>query len=294
MSSPVNSSADKSLSTKRPNWLDVLSIFGNDLQTICIDITRDTIIPARDLQRCLYLHLPRFTPEQLVDRRTLLNDAERLLQIMIDNREPCLNLTSQDKLLDFRKEDIIFNEVNNELAQTIYANFHYLGTGREGIAHLGLYHKRVPEIPMALMTLSEMDIQHLKYELSDKQNQVLVVSRSFAFDWAPRNSISFLTSQIRSWIKQRRSTVAMLLTYINPNLGFTGASYAASGWHLYGRKDIFYRYLHDRYLTYRTTTQLSDNEKLEIRKSYITLAPLNILTIGVAHNARLGMTRAID
>ena len=43
-----------------------------------------------------------------------------------------------------------------------------------------------------------------------------------------------------------------MLTYVNPNMGFTGSSYRASGWCLLGTEPgTSYRYLDHRYVTDR-------------------------------------------
>jgi len=77
-----------------------------------------------------------------------------------------------------------------------------------------------------------------------------VVSRIFAFDGTPKNSISYLLS--RAAESEHAAGIEDLTTYVNPNLGFDGVSYRASGWRLLGiEPGTTYRYLDDLYITDR-------------------------------------------
>lgn len=262
-------------------WLDLLMRLDADVNRICRDIAQTSPISARSLRTALYLHLPRFAVEAILNNQTLSDEAKRLSTIMVDKQSSYLDWNEYPKIQEFDRHDIVFREVNDDIAQTIYERFHYLSTCREGLVHLGLFHRATKNVPMAILTLSAMDIKHLSYQFDDKCNQALVVSRSFAFDWAPRNSISFMMAQVRRWVNKKWPPIATLITYVNPNLGFTGSSYVASGWRVAGWKDILYRYFRDQYVTYRSAEQLSDQEKLEIRRSSMPLAPLTILTVNI-------------
>jgi hypothetical protein len=51
---------------------------------------------------------------------------------------------------------------------------------------------------------------------------------------------------------EKNHGVSDYVTYVNPNMGFTGSSYRASGWHLLGTEPgTTYRYLDERYITDR-------------------------------------------
>jgi len=61
------------------------------------------------------------------------------------------------------------------------------------------------------------------------------VSRVYAFDIAPANSISLLLSKVRAALRRQPpgevgEQIDLLLTAVDPNLGFSGASYRASNW----------------------------------------------------------------
>ena len=55
-----------------------------------------------------------------------------------------------------------------------------------------------------------------------------MISRVFAFDWAPRKLISDLLARTERSHLAVHEDVRILLTYLNPSMGFTGASYRAA------------------------------------------------------------------
>src|SRR5262249_44053150 len=65
-------------------------------------------------------------------------------------------------------------------------------------------------------------------------------------------SISSLLARVRRALISSHPQVRALLTYMNPNLGFTGSSYRADNWALLGKeegtRDL---YVHGNYLTDR-------------------------------------------
>jgi hypothetical protein len=92
-----------------------------------------------------------------------------------------------------------------------------------------------------------------------------VVSRVFAFDSAPRNTISYLLS--RAADEERHLGTNVLTTYVNPNMGFSGSSYRASGWRLLGEEPgTRYRYVDERYVTDRALrTMYGERTDVELR-----------------------------
>jgi len=55
------------------------------------------------------------------------------------------------------------------------------------------------------------------------------------------------------------------VSYVNPNMGFTGVSYLASAWHLLGEQpNTTYRYLDGRYITDRELAAKFGNHSDEV------------------------------
>jgi hypothetical protein len=267
--------------SEMPNWLSLLDRMRARVALTSSAIADGSSVSVRDLEIALLLHLPRFELWALESESTFTNEAKRLFGRMQQARRNYYHWANRPKITEFHKSEVHFAACSIEIAQAIYEKFHYIGACREGVAHLGLFHDSFPEIPMALMTLSEMDIQHLSHLFEDEANQALVVSRSYAFDWAPRNSISFLTSRVKEWVRRSAPSTRLLFTYVNPNLGFKGTSYDASGWRVFGWKDTRYRYFHDNYVTYRDMLRLSPHERRQITTSRVKLAPLNLLATSI-------------
>jgi hypothetical protein len=136
---------------------------------------------------------------------------------------------------------------------------------------------------MALATLSPMDIGNLEplFPVEDSRKRCLVLSRLFAFDWAPRNTISFLLGQMSRWAASEAPEVDWLLTYLNPNLGFTGASYQASNWSLILEMAVRYAYLDDDYITFRALMAVPPERRQALRYSQYALQPLKLFRYGL-------------
>jgi hypothetical protein len=181
--------------------------------------------------------------------------------------------------------------VEPQTAEIVHRACHYLGSFRGDSIHLGLYsdtdtgqHANL----VSLVTLSNLDLPHVIPALPPgmKRDQVLVLSRLYSFPWGPRNTISYTLGRVFSWIREHKPDVRILLTYLDPNLGFQGTVYRATNWVLFGReKKNRYLYLDGNYVTDRRMIRdygTADLTKLEpllgnrITSSQQPLRPLEI------------------
>jgi len=146
-------------------------------------------------------------------------------------------------------------QVAPELAAPLHRHFHYLGSPRADGLHLGLAcGQSTRHALLGLVTLSTFDLEHLAGPILPpvRACEVLVLSRLVAFPWSPRNTASFMLARLREYLRQCRPAVRVLLTYLDPNLGFTGATYRADNWVLLGREcKKRYLYLDREYVTDR-------------------------------------------
>lgn len=144
-----------------------------------------------------------------------------------------------------------FGEIDPDQARIVTERFHYLRSPRSDGHAYGL--SADDGSLVAICVISPLDVSHLQHMLSShgrSPQHAQVVSRVFAFEGAPKNCISYLLSRCAH--EERRRGVADLVTYVNPNMGFTGISYRASGWSLLGDEPgTTYRYLDGRYITDR-------------------------------------------
>jgi hypothetical protein len=263
-------------------WPLLKASWESDIQEACYKITKDSIVSPRDLQTCLFLHLPRFSQDQ-INHTVITSEVDRLFTLLLSRRRDYEQWIKRPKISELIQADIAVRCCEDEIAQAVYERFHYIGSPRKGLVHLALYHCSEPDIPMAIMTVSRMDVRHLETLFGPGAEQVAILARSYAFDWAPRNSISFLTGQLRKWLQREMPVLQSLVSYINPNLGFLGTSYAASGWQLFGSKGVIYRYLRNQYLSYRQASSLSAEDAPQVVSSRLNLMPLTLM---ITHTSR--------
>jgi hypothetical protein len=174
-------------------------------------------------------------------------------------------------------------------ARPILERFHYLRSFRENSRHFGLYGDDSGR-PVALASTSANDVKllggiALRNGVAVPQSRV--VSRVFGFPAAPHNAISMLLGQVGRF--ERRNGIRMLLTYVNPNLGFNGGSYRASNWTLAGeepgtaydyvdRSYVTGRALHHRYGT-TDASRLGQILGSRYKRSNMPLLPLWVFAI---------------
>ena len=216
------------------------------------------------LEKVALLHLPRFSPDELAGSQLLTGEIERLALRTAQLLDGYRDLLAIDPIGLLHKNDVRIDLVSASLASAVHERFHYLGAAREG-THYGLFHAAAPDFPAAVATVSPLDVEHLRGQPSGKPAGIL--SRVFAFPWAPRNSISFLLGAVA------RRLPCILFTYVNPNLGFSGSSYRSANWEFRGTKGILYRYLEGNYVTAR---QAFCAPKPQLTLSQFELEPLQI------------------
>lgn len=164
------------------------------------------------------------------------------------------------------------SNVPEDMARIVHERFHYLQSFRAG-QHFGLYLSGESRLA-ALATVSQMDVMRLRHYLPQGQHsRAFLLSRVFAFPWAPRNSLSFLLSSVVRELRERGTEV--LLTWVNPNLCFRGSSYRAANWSLAGTEPVIYRYLNGAYITARQMYGLQlPSSRISFSQS--ALAPLEV------------------
>ncbi|HKV34432.1 MAG TPA: hypothetical protein VJP89_08930 [Pyrinomonadaceae bacterium] len=176
-----------------------------------------------------------------------------------------------------------FQQIGDDESRRVMKRFHYLHSARIDGRAYGL--RTECGRLVALCVSSPLDIDRLHNLLKTKRaasKRARVLSRVFVFEGAPVNSISYLLS--RAAQSERRLGASDWMTYVNPNMGFTGVSYLASGWYLLGDEPgTTYRYVDNRYITDRELANRfgsRDDESYaqllgnRFAKSVMPLAPL--------------------
>jgi len=239
----------------------------------------------------LGLHLPRFESELLASDKVIVAEGTRLLHRLATNRYPTSNLVPR-ATAELRLANLTFRPVPEEAARCILNEYHYLLSFRTGSMHFGLT-DNANQWPWVLLSLSPFDLQNISNGDPHFERSARVLSRVYAFPGAPRNAISFAISRLRRWLVLNQPQVSTLVTYLNPNLGFTGASYEADNWRLLGYEHgTRYTYLDGNYTTTRRIAQVlggpsnllsAESVGQRISFSLWSLAPLRIYVRSVRH-----------
>jgi|GEM_PF-1923945 len=230
----------------------------------------DRFPTSRDLLLQGLLHLPRIASSNgEVDIETARDELDRLHALRVDEIKPYKDLAATPPAIPTISE-IDVRVIHQDDAEPIASHFHYLRSFRRDSVYVAaVAASRI----VALCSISPFDLPHIAGKLvMVSPDEVAVVSRVFAFDWAPRNTISFMLARAEALTSTR-----MLLTYLNPNMGFTGASYKAANWQSVGfETGTRYAYLNARYTTDRQLSALPPEERLAVQFSRMRLLPLEL------------------
>lgn len=213
----------------------------------CIESTASAAgRPARPLFLQALLQLPRIADRQSFAPVPIIEEllAELAEELPFKSEWLVPESLSSPRELEFHPLDPV-------TARDVMQRFHYLRSPRTDGRAYGLSTKTKRLV--ALCVSSPLDVARLDELLASAahgEGHARVISRVFAFEGAPANSISYMLSRVAR--EERQLGVSDLVTYVNPNMGFHGTSYRASGWHLLGTENaIKYRYLDGRYITDR-------------------------------------------
>jgi hypothetical protein len=213
-------------------------------------------ITERDLELQVLLYLPRLmnnSRSPYPDAVVFADEVTRLIALIRNRVNPYASWRDAPQTPLTNPRETQFVEVQEDEARIIHERFHYLSSFRPNSFSFGL--RTLNDNRLAsLVTLSPFDLEHVVHKLPDGVNEanVLVVSRVFCFDWVPLNTVSYMMGHMYKQVRLLRPEVKMLLTYINPNLAFTGSSLKASNWVLFGYEvGTRYAYIDEKYITDR-------------------------------------------
>jgi hypothetical protein len=222
------------------------------------------------LLKQLSIHLPRLTFEENNSAACVMREAERLADRLASLRREYLDSVPEGSRDKLGINDLVVEPIEDDQARPILERFHYLLSHRQHSLHFGLRKPGSSSWPVAVVSLSGFDLSNLQSSLpaGSGSSSLMVVSRVYAFNPAPPNSISFLLARVRQWLAINRPAVGFLVTYLNPNVGFSGSSYRADNWTRYGEEsDTRYIYLDSDYKTDRwLADSIGTSDLAELRK----------------------------
>jgi hypothetical protein len=177
------------------------------------------------------LHLPRVASyEGWVRRRQVQRElrinAERL-------RSDVLAARQYTPVGRFALHELHFEEIDCTRALPVLTSLHYLRSIRQGSLYFALVDP-INRLPVTMCSVSPVDWKRVAGRISSHfgipGDRVWDVSRVYSVDGAPPNAISSLLSKLRTHMRRNISTADLLVTAVDPNLGFTGCSYRAANW----------------------------------------------------------------
>jgi hypothetical protein len=190
-------------------------------------------VEPRALMVRTLLHLPRVAGYRgQVSRRQIDNelrhrarDLQRDIAAVRGNR-----LVPADKV---ELKDLRFVELPTDRADPIFSRLHYLRSARPESLNFALVDPATDR-PYTMCSVSPLEWKLVGRQLSQQfgavHSSVWDVSRVFSFDLAPPNAISYLLAKVRARFRTGAEGVKLLVTAVDPNLGFTGSSYRAANW----------------------------------------------------------------
>lgn len=229
------------------------------------------LVSGDNLLKQLSLHLPRL---RNLDRASIMAESARLAHRLQHLRSlaPRPSQTPRRSL-----QALTFQVIPESTARLVLNNYHYLLSFRPESVHLGLLGAG-DSWPIAMATVSTCDLGNITVAWGEVEpTSLAVLSRVFAFEQAPRNSISYMLARVRRWLRDRQPTIEYLITYVNPNVGFDGSSYTADNWSRLGwETGTRYMYVDRNYCTERVAALRKPDEH-EVAYSSHTLLPLQLM-----------------
>jgi hypothetical protein len=188
-------------------------------------------VEPRALAVRVLLHLPRVASHRgWVTRwqahRELRLGAERL-------RRDAQAAGTHVPIEEFPLSDLAFEEIDSARAIPVLMSLHYLQSARPGSRYFALVDP-VDRLPVSLCSVSPLQwkcvARAMRRHFAIPIERVWDLSRVYSVDSAPANAISSLLSKVRSYMRHNISSADLLVTAVDPNLGFTGCSYRAANW----------------------------------------------------------------
>jgi hypothetical protein len=210
-------------------------------------------VDQRDLRVRALLQLPRVASAAgLVTTRQIERELEVGAEELAGDMAAAKPWVPQEK---FALHELRFTESADAVtAGKIFDHLHYLRNVRPGCEFFALVD---PEhnLPVTICAVAPLEWKRVASWVGAQFNvapgRVRDVARVFSCSTAPANAVSYLLARVRASLA-RRDAADLLTTAVDPNLGFTGASYRAANWQRWiSIQPRPYLYLDRRYVSPR-------------------------------------------
>jgi hypothetical protein len=258
-------------------------------------LARKRAIDPLTLRTQFLLHLPRLvTGDHFPGERDIKREVLAVSDFLEQSQRPCAQWLRQPET-PIALSDLEFVSLDAEIAKIYHEALHYVGSYRPG-HHFAFLDRKSRRI-VCIGSVANFDLDHAAAKIApyvDLQS-VFVLSRFFAFRWAPQNTFSYFHGKLRLQL-MKDFDAKLMFSFINPNLGFTASSHKGAHWECFAHETgTRYMYLDGHYQTMRFFVKnhgTSDSAKLRkklgrsFQVSTVDLLPMWLLAIPLQRRAR--------
>lgn len=195
---------------------------------------------------------------------SLIGYLKYSLPIYTDLKEKCQLLWRNSKIiltdkqyqevgLDGVRRNINFRRVPPDIGAKIQGDIHYIKSRRlDTLYEFGLFMPNA-QVPFAYAAFSLLDrhyLLNLPLFNDVPKDKIFVLTRAYSFPYSPYNAMSALYSRCFNYLKKNVG-VSYIVTAINQNLFFSGASLQGANMALIATSPMKHYYLDGRYSTRR-------------------------------------------
>ena len=281
---------------KRPCSVEDLIAFVRANEEKIFSHACERAIDPLTLRSQLLLHLPQFVSGDSLPSEGIIQREIRAVSDRIEDiQRPYAQWLKQPER-PIALGDLEFISLDADIAKIYHQCFHYIGSYRPG-QHFAFRDRDSGRVVCA-GSVANFDLKHAEEKIAPHVDptSVLVLSRFFAFRWAPQNAFSHFHGKLRLRLMQEFDT-KLMFSFINPNLGFNGCSHqGAAHWVPFAREVATrYMYLDRRYRPMRFfVNNYGTSDATELKKklgpsfevSTMDLDPMLLLAIPLQRRAR--------
>lgn len=233
---------------------------------------RAASVDQRALRVRTLLQLPRVaTFSGRVTRAQIERELRHSVRLLRKDTAAAEPMVPQGK---FALQELVYAEsFDAATASRLFSSLHYLRSARPGSEYFALLDP-IQRRPVTICSVVPLDWKRvgsrIQAQFQIPSENVWDVARVFSCDSAPPNAVSFLLARVRNSLARSGRNIDLLLTAVDPNLGFTGSSYRAANWQKWLTvQPRPYLYLDRRYASPRQLRQRFGTSSLaELRASF--------------------------
>ena len=240
---------------KRPSSIDGLVAVVRAHEDYVFSHARERAIDPLTLRTQLLLHLPRLiTADYFPGEGDIRREVLAVSDFLEESQRPYAWWLKQPEA-PIALGDLEFVSLDADIAKIYHERLHYVGSYRPG-HHFAFRDKSSGRI-VCIGSVASFDLKHAEEKIAPHVDprSVFVLSRFFAFRWAPKNIFSHFHGKLRLQLMKEFDT-KLMFSFINPNLGFNASSHKGAHWTVFAREaGTRYMYLDGRYRTMRYFVQ---------------------------------------